>query len=135
MDGKILPCSRLIGGGGKLMPYEFFFSPGRGGEGGGSGRGFDPNVYESLDIIESIVRTFFADFLVAMEFHDLKDTLALRLFPGPEYAGGHEITHGHTNIVLAPAQASADYTISFHALCAAFNSLSYRQCDTNTSSV
>jgi hypothetical protein len=192
MDGKILPCSWLISGGGKLMPYEFFFSPGPsdgepdgssgsssgsgnggaggsgsnpkprpvidsldltesgsggngggsgggdgggsggGGSGGGSGGGFDPNVYKSLDLTESRVRAFLDEFLLAMEFHDLNGTLALRLFPGPSYAAGHEITHGRTNIVLTPEQASADYRICFHLLHSAFLCPNQKQCNTNT---
>ena len=129
MRGKVLPCSWLINSG-KLMPYEFFFAPGaseaeggQGGDsgsgggsgggssgGGGSGSGSDPRpvIDKALDLTESKFRAFLDELLPAMESHKLNDTLALRLFPGPDYAGGHEITHGRTNITLTPGQASTD---------------------------
>ena len=117
------------------MPYEFFFVPGAsdaeerqgGGSGSGSGSGPRPAIDKALDLTESKFRAFLDELLPAMEAHNVNEILALRLFPGPNYAGGHEITHGRTNITFTPEQVSTNSGIFLPAATLVFINPSYQK--------
>ncbi|KAF7506890.1 hypothetical protein GJ744_011131 [Endocarpon pusillum] len=87
--GKILPNAWLLNDG-KLMPYEFFFSP--------------FNQVKSLDLTQDKVRAFLDEFVKAAKYSSLDGTVALKMFPGPGFRGGLEFSEDRANIVLKPGQ-------------------------------
>ncbi len=89
--GKILPNAWLLDNG-KLMPYEFFFSP--------------FNQEKSIDLTQDKVRAFLDEFVKAAKYSSLDRVVALRLFPYIGYEGGLEFSEGRANIVLKPGQVS-----------------------------
>lgn len=89
--GKILANAWLLNDG-KLMPYEYFFSP--------------MNQEESLDLTQNRVRAFLDEFIKAAKYSKLEGVVALRMFPFVGYSGGLEFSEGRSNIVLKPGEVS-----------------------------
>lgn len=89
--GKILPNAWLLDNG-KLMPYEFFFSP--------------FNQDKSVDLTQDKVRTFLDEFVKAAKYSSLDQIFALKMFPGIGFTGGLEFSEDRANIVLKPGQVS-----------------------------
>jgi hypothetical protein len=87
--GNILPNAWLLVDG-KLMPYEFFFSP--------------TGKEKTLDLTQEKFRAFLDQFVAAAKDSNLDDVVALRMFPYLGYKGGMELTEGRANIVLKPGQ-------------------------------
>ncbi|KAI5777190.1 hypothetical protein EDC01DRAFT_679817 [Geopyxis carbonaria] len=90
--GRIVPNGWMFTGDGKLMPFEFFFSP----------LGREAPV--DLEQLQSFVEEF-RQLVDANRLHGL---VCLRLFPHAGYSGGLEITEGRTNINLTPGQIAAE---------------------------
>ncbi|KAF7509407.1 hypothetical protein GJ744_008130 [Endocarpon pusillum] len=75
---------------GKLMPYEFFFSP--------------LAKDSSVDLTHDNIQAFLEEFVKSAKFSKLDGIIALRMFPGKGYRGGLEFTEDRANIVLEPGQ-------------------------------
>lgn len=84
------PSGWLIRGG-KLMPYEFHFSP--------------ADDHATFDIKSA--QPFIDEFLLAAKTAGVEDIVALRLFPGQGYRGCLEVTQDRANINLVPGQVCA----------------------------
>jgi hypothetical protein len=85
--GKLLPSAWLIKEG-RLIPYEFYFSP----------LGLDNGV----DLTKFAL--FLCEFIESVKALELDKTMALRVFPQVNFTGALEITEGRANINLTPDQ-------------------------------
>lgn len=92
--GKIIPNAWLINDG-KLMPYEFYFSP--------LGRN------KKIDL--AAVNNFLKEFIENAVAAKLDRTIALRAFPGVGYTGALEVTEGRANIDLKPDEVYHDVSM------------------------
>lgn len=85
--GKVLPNAWVVRDG-KLIPYEFYFSP--------LGR----DSHFDFDTVGPFIR----EFMQTVAEYDLEQTICLRLFPHVGFTGALEVTEGRANINLSPDQ-------------------------------
>lgn len=94
--GKILPNAWLLKDG-KLMPYEFFFSP--------------LAKDNSVDLTYDKIQAFLEEFVKSAKYSKLDQIIGLRMFPGKGFQGGLEFTEDRANIVLEPGQVPDEHSI------------------------